>query len=178
MSIDETSIDPTEQSKDKESIKNRFNDVVASGNYKEAERILNETQFEAKEKEGLQRSLFQAYHKEENWEGVVRIINVTEDPFSQLGRINRFKELAGEKFKEFEDQIVRKEISSSETKEIVEIKSTSDFRELLKQKDYDRAQEWIDKIISEKKYKDLPEEKFKDFINDRKREIRQAKENK
>jgi hypothetical protein len=175
---DEEQKDIEGENSEADSIK-KFNTVFSSGNFDDAERILNEEKFGAKEKEKLQRLLFQSYsyYEMENWEGVVRIINATEDPFSQKGRINRFRELAGEeKFKELENQIERKKISSSEGREIVEIKSTSDFRELLKQKDYDRAQEWIDKIINEGVYKDLTGAKFNNFINDRKRDIRQAKE--
>ena len=133
-------------------VENKFNEAFNKGDFNEVERILNEEKLEAREKDKLQRRVFQAYYKEENWQGVVRIINATEDPFSQKGRINRFKELAGEKFKEFENQIVFKEIDSSEAKEIVEIKSTLDFRELLKQKDYDTYKWDFEKIFNSFSY--------------------------
>ncbi len=155
----------------------KFNLAFSASNFNDAEKALNEESFESKEKEKLQRLLFQAYYKEENWAGVVRIINATDDPFSQKGRIKRFEELAGEKFKDFENQIVLKVISSAESKEIVEIKSTSDFRELLKQKNFSRADEWLNEIIKDGVYKNLSSSngEFEKFINDRKRELKNAK---
>ena len=111
-------------------------------------------------------------------ENAKRVVELCLDPRSQEGRIQKYNAFFG-KYEGKLAEIIKAKITDEE-REILnlsfEIDSTSKFREALDLGLMDVADAWIKFLERIGKYKNLNEKEFNDFIRDRKRELRKAKE--
>ncbi len=83
-----------------------FQTAIAAGQLEAAETWLNGIrlnpenwpQYDARWLDHRERELFRALCKAHYWSGAKRIVEVTADPTSKIGRLNRLEELSGLKY--------------------------------------------------------------------------------
>lgn len=151
-----------------------FEAAMSNNDLAEAEKILYEEIGEKKGERWLdiqERELQNRYYGIEDYDGVKRIIEKTKNPHSQSGRIKKYESVTGKKYEGPRAVESRAEGDKEEFKEVVDSKS---FRDAIDNGEFERAQEWLDKI-KEKGYKGLPQEEVERIIRHRESELIEEK---
>ena len=180
MSIEELSIEQKkvgENKKEKETLSvaelvEKFETAMSNREPEEAERILHDEIGEKKGERWLdiqQRELQNLYYDKQDYEGVKRIIDKTENPHSRNGRIKKFEAVTGTKYEGKKQEYANKNIEKP--KEVIDSKS---FQNAIDVGEFEMAQDWLNKIIKEG-YKGLPKKEVERIIKHRESELRGAK---
>lgn len=114
--------------------------------------------------EDRQRVLLEIYCQQGNKENAQRMIEETEEPHSQAGRIKKFERFFGEYTGK------KLEVTYNAEKTDMPITNSMTFKQALRERRFEEAEAWLNNPVTIAQYKDNPS-----VLEDRRKEFEEAK---